>query len=359
MENSLSKRIVVTGGGSGGHTIPALVMIKYWRKKSRHEIFYLGSANGIEKQVVSNDVNQYISINTGKLRRYLSRENFFDFFRFLHGILQSLVHLYKIRPHVVFSTGGFVALPVVIAAKILRQRVVIHEQTTHVGLANKLSGLFADAICISFPTSVQYFPKERTYFTGYPLREEFYSLPKKMLGFKEKMFSSEKKTLLILGGGNGSVLLNNFVKNHYKILCHEFNVILQTGKVFESEFQDLKYANLWTFSFLQEEMIQLLNTADYVIARAGAGTVCELMHLKKLSIFVPLSIAQKNEQWHNAQAASKMIGSLVFTEEEWKNKKIQEIISLLKDLSAKEIHQEIMEDKNPTQKIDEIVFSNT
>ena len=176
---NVKKTIVVTGGGSGGHTIPSLVMIKFWIDKNLADIYYVGSRNGVERQVVSPYVQKYYVISTGKLRRYFSVENILDFFRFIFGIFQSLIILARLQPNAVFSTGGFVALPVVIAAKLLGRRVVIHEQTTHVGLANKLSSYFADAVCISFKSSAQYFPVLKTIYTGYPLRAEFYSPIKK------------------------------------------------------------------------------------------------------------------------------------------------------------------------------------
>jgi len=328
-------KIVVTGGGSGGHTIPALVMIKFWKAKGDFEIYYLGSKKGIEREVVTSFVKKYYPINTGKLRRYFSLENFIDVFKFIFGIIQSLCILFKIRPFAVFSTGGFVALPVVIAAKVLGIRVVIHEQTTHVGLANKLSSYFADAICISFKSSAQYFSIDRTLYTGYPLRPEFYAPIEKLQYFKNQNFTDSKKILLILGGGNGSVLLNSFVKNNLKSLCDNFHVILQAGKSYEHEFDQCTHEHFSVFSFLQEEMVQLLYSADYVIARAGAGTVCELMHLKKQCIFVPLAIAQKDEQWHNAQAAKEYMGSIVLHESDWKTSTPESIIKMLRNLSVR------------------------
>lgn len=329
---------VLTGGGSGGHTIPALVMINFWTKVGIEKLYYIGSKAGIEKDVVSEKVAAYFPIYTGKLRRYFSLENFLDLFRFILGIIQSLVILIKLKPDAIFSTGGFVALPVVIAGKLLRIRVVIHEQTTHVGLANKLSSYFADAICISFESSQSYFPRHKTFYTGYPLREVFYQdvTTLQLKSFQNRTFVEGKRKLLILGGGNGSVLLNNFVKNNLEKLCLRYNVILQSGSVGIETFRNVKNDSFWCFSFLEKEMIYLLVSADFVVARAGAGTVCELIHLKKPCLFVPLAIAQKNEQWHNAQEAERLIGSKVISESEWKNLNAEEIIKIIDNLNAKE-----------------------
>ena len=354
-------KIVVTGGGSGGHTIPALVMIKHWKMHpSVGEIFYLASEKGIERQVISPWVDGYFAISTGKLRRYFSLENILDFFRFLKGIIQAFILLFKLKPDVVFSTGGFVALPVVIAAKVLAIKVVIHEQTTHVGLANKLSSYFADHICISFMSSASYFPKNRTIFTGYPLRPEFFEKVSKLTSFKGKDFPKDKKILLILGGGNGSSLLNSFVLKNLEFLCENFSVVLQTGKQFEGDFSKINHPFFWSFSFLEKEMMSLILTSDFVIARAGAGTVCELMHLKKPTLFVPLTIAQKNEQWHNAKAAQKISPTLVISEAEWKQMGVDQVVGMIQqqlregitDVNFQSTAQEI----NSTQQISQVVL---
>lgn len=327
-------KIVITGGGSGGHTIPALVMIKFWKKKGVKSLIYIGSQIGIERKIVSGEIDHYYSIFTGKLRRYFSIENFLDFFKFVFGTFQSMLILIKNSPDVIFSTGGFVALPVVIAGKILGIKVVIHEQTTQVGLANKLSSYFADAICISFKSSANYFPGNKTHYTGYPLRESFYNTQEhiKITKFQDRDFSSSKKILLILGGGNGSVLLNNFVLNNFEALCTKYNVILQSGLIGAVHFSRLYHENFWHFSFLEKEMIQLLVTSDVVVARAGAGTVCELMYLKKACLFIPLAIAQKNEQWYNAQEAKNLMGSIVMSEDVWNNLNIRDFFNNLDQL---------------------------
>jgi UDP-N-acetylglucosamine--N-acetylmuramyl-(pentapeptide) pyrophosphoryl-undecaprenol N-acetylglucosamine transferase len=358
MEELANAKVVVTGGGSGGHTIPALVMIKYWSKKNIKEIYYLGSEKGIERQVVTPFVSKYFVISTGKLRRYFSLENFLDFFKFFLGIFQSVGVLWMLKPSVVFSTGGFVALPVVMAAKFLGIKVVIHEQTTHVGLANKLSSFFAHAICISFKSSEKYFPASKTFYTGYPLREEFYHTIEKLQSFQGRPLKTDKPVLLILGGGNGSILLNRFVKNNFQYICEQFQVILQAGKSFEAEFETLKHENFWVFSFLQEEMVQLLFLADYVMARAGAGTVCELVHLQKKCLFVPLAIAQKNEQWHNAMEAQESIGSIVVSEEQWHKLPANNVVAMLESLTVKTNRNGQELKANATDLIHSKIFEN-
>lgn len=150
--------------------------------------------------------------------------------------MRAALVLYRLSPDLVFSTGGFVALPVVISAKVLGIPIIIHEQTTHVGLANRLSSFFAQRICISFASSGRYFPVEKTILSGYPLREAFYAEVSPLVRFADVALPLNKKVLLILGGGNGSKLINDYLLKNWSTLVSQYFVILQTGKNFEKMF---------------------------------------------------------------------------------------------------------------------------
>ena len=167
------KQIFFTGGGSGGHVVPALTLIGAIRKSSDINIYYVGGIRSVERELVRNQGLEYYAIQTGKLRRYFSIDNMIDFFKFFIGIVQSLVILfkYKKRETLIFSTGGFVGLPLVIAAGILGFPVFIHEQTSRVGLANKIASYFAEKIFISFLESQKFFPEHKIIFSGYPLKD--------------------------------------------------------------------------------------------------------------------------------------------------------------------------------------------
>lgn len=334
----MPRKIVFTGGGSGGHVMPALTLIKELEKD--FDIFYIGSYNGIERELANQRNIPYKAIPTGKLRRYFSFQNFTDLFRVLLGIVYSFIYLAGFsKDTLVFSTGGFVTVPVVFSAWLQRKQIVLHEQTSRAGLANKISALFANQIFISFEASRLFFPDKKTVFSGYPVKQECFD--DKIRIQVPNLFSLDRfdrPLILITGGGNGSSLLNNKIKNNLIYLQKHFYIIHQAGNNFYKEFKQLETPFYRVFSFIGDEMIDLYKSADIIICRAGAGTVSELMTLGKSAIFVPLKIAQKNEQYHNAMESCKIFGSTLFTEDEFADKDISSIINF---------HSSTQEKKSP------------
>ena len=210
--------MVFTGGGSGGHVIPALTLIK--KLQDRFHIVYIGSYHGIEQKLVREQKIEYYPIPTGKLRRYFSFQNIVDPFYVFLGILKSLWHLLKCPSRtIVFSTGGYVTLPVVLAAWLLRRTIFLHEQTVKAGLANKIASTFATKIFLTFHTSLDFFPKRKSIVSGYPLKDECYHdklEQQEVCGIK--LSFAERPFVFITGGGNGSFLFNRKVKDELKDL---------------------------------------------------------------------------------------------------------------------------------------------
>jgi UDP-N-acetylglucosamine--N-acetylmuramyl-(pentapeptide) pyrophosphoryl-undecaprenol N-acetylglucosamine transferase len=324
---STEKTIIFTGGGSGGHVLPALTLIADLR--SKYQIVYIGGRSGIEKELALKNNLKYFGVYNGKLRRYLSFENLLDLFRLKLGLIQSLLIMlkYNRKNTLVFATGGFVCLPVVVAAWLTGKKVFVHEQTSRVGLANKIASYFATKVFISFESSRMYFPASKVVFSGYPLRDEIFhpeinfknleKFPVKMLG---------KPLLFITGGGNGSYLLNNAVKIEIDKLKEKYVIIHQVGKAYIEEYKKINDENYFALDFIGSEMIDVMKKAQVIISRAGAGTVSELLALKKRSIFVPLKIAQKNEQYFNAIEAKNQLGSLMIDEDEFKKLSILQVL---------------------------------
>lgn len=342
------KRIVFCGGGSGGHVLPAITLARKLRKlRNDLEIIAIGSPKGIEAEVFAKEGIAFKGIATGKLRRYFSLENFLDLFKISWGILQSFLYLLKFskKDTLVFGTGGFVSVPVIAAAWIQGKSIIIHEQTSRVGLANKICSMFADKVLITFESSKSYFPANKTSLIGYPLREEILN-PPGLNGVSYLKDREEKPIIFITGGGNGSQLLNNLVIDLKEKTKDKFYIIHQCGKLYIEELKTLEGPSYKVFDFIGEEMIALMNNADVVISRSGAGTTIELMALGKPSIFVPLKIAQKNEQYHNAMEAHQKLGSIVLEEDH---------ITLDSLMTAIETIQKIergkKETKNPTEAI--------
>ncbi len=327
IETSLKKTIIFTGGGSGGHVISALTLME--KLKERFHIIYIGSVHGIERKLVEKQGFDYHPIPTGKLRRYFSFQNIFDQVHILRGLLKSFFLLLKFnRQTIVFSTGGYVSLPVVVAAWPLRRPIYLHEQTSRAGLANKVASLFATKIFVSFHKSQDFFPPKKTIFSGYPLKDECYE---NTLSLKEiagiKLTSQKKPIVFITGGGNGSALLNEKVKNELSELKKDYIIFHQVGNAFIDQYKKLETPTYRVFAFLNNGIIDLFKRAEVVLSRAGAGSVCELMAVGKKSIFVPLKTAQKNEQFHNAGQAKELLGSLIIEEDDFKNRRLIDVFA--------------------------------
>ncbi len=318
MEKSI---IVFTGGGSGGHVVPALTVIESLKNNKNIIINYIGSENGIERELVTHEKIKYFAIKTGKLRRYFSVENLTDLVLLFIGLIQSILFFARLPTSnvIVVSMGGFVAVPVVFAARIMGVNIIIHEQTSRVGLANKLCGFVAKKILLSFEKSRQYFAARKVNVVGYPLRSSVF-LPMSEQIIVAGINISEKirnrPLLLATGGGNGSAVINNIIKKNFHWLSERYIIVHQVGRNFIQEYSELK--NDWYFPvpFLGEEIIEIMKASKVIISRAGAGTVCELMALRKVSIFVPLKIAQKNEQFFNAMEANEKLRSFVIVEDD-------------------------------------------
>ena len=315
----MPKTLIFTGGGSGGHVMPALTILKKINSENEYDVHYIGGINSIERELVVNYQLTYHPIHTGKLRRYISVENFKDTLNVFIGLIDSFKILWKFKRKktLVFSTGGFVSVPVVIAAKLQRKKVFIHEQTSRVGLANKICSIFADKVFISFEDSFKYFDENKTYFSGYPLREECYSETINPVVINGRNLNDlDKPILFVTGGGNGAQLINKLIIKNLDVLTSRYVIVHQVGKAFISEYSVYQNPNYLPVAFVGLEMIDLFKLATATVSRSGAGTVCELIAVGKKSIYIPLKIAQKNEQFFNAFEAFKKLGSIIIEENE-------------------------------------------
>ncbi len=341
----MRKNIIFCGGGSGGHVLPAITLIKRIKEIQRDaQVSCIGGHFGIEASLLK-DYN-YKSISTGKLRRYLSFQNIIDLFKVSLGIAQAYFELfsYKSSETIIISTGGFVTIPVVIAGWLQGKPIVLHEQTTRAGLANRITSLFAKKCLLTFKESLEFFPKEKSIHLGYPLRKEILeNVTNQIAAYK----GYEHLPLLFLtGGGNGSKLLNDSLEQLIPHLEKEFFIVHQCGKPFYEEIKKQETETYRVYDFINSDMIALLKSSQVTISRAGAGTVCELLALGKPSILIPLKIAQKNEQYHNAVVARNQLGSVVIEEDELDN---QVLLAAIKKVQGLPRHKPYS--VNPVDKI--------
>ena len=308
------KRIILTGGGTAGHVTPNIALLP-GLKELGYDIHYIGSYNGIEKNLIEQFGIPYHGIASGKLRRYFSLQNFTDPFRVLKGFGEAKKLIKSLKPDVIFSKGGFVSVPVVIAGKQCRVPTIIHESDITPGLANKLAIPSATKVCCNFPETLAHLPKEKAVLTGSPIRQEL------LTGNRENARSfcglnKGKAVILIIGGSLGSVVVNNAVRAILPELLENFQVIhlCGKGKVDESLKNLEGYVQ---FEYIQDELKDLFALADIVISRAGANAICELLALHKPNLLIPLSAnASRGDQILNARSFERQGYSMVLEEEE-------------------------------------------
>lgn len=305
------KKIVLTGGGTAGHVTPHFALLPHLQQEG-WEIHYIGTYEGIERSLVGDQL-PYYPISAGKFRRYFDLKNFSDPFRVIKGVFDAHRILRKLRPQVVFSKGGFVTVPVTVAAWSLGIPVVLHESDLTPGLANRLSLPFATQLCLTFPDSLEHV-KGKGVVTGTPIRPEL-TRGSKEQGLSLCQFSSNSPTLLVMGGSLGSALLNQTIRENLSTLTEHYQIIHLCGKGnLDSEISNIRYHQL---EYAQEELPDLLAAADFVISRAGANSIFELVALAKPNILVPLSRqASRGDQILNAQSFARQGFSLVIQEED-------------------------------------------
>lgn len=321
------KRIILTGGGTAGHVTPNIALLPQL-KELGYEVSYIGSYNGIEKDLITQQDIPYYGISSGKLRRYFSTKNFTDPFRVLKGFTQANHLIKKIKPDVIFSKGGFVSVPVVMAGKRHNIPVIIHESDMTPGLANKLALSSATKVCCNFPETINHLPEGKAFLTGCPIRHELLTgdsaLAKQLCGF-----TSSLPVILVMGGSLGSVSVNNAIRNILPQLLNKFQIIhlCGKGKVDHSLSHLEGYAQ---FEYINDELKNLFSLADLVISRAGANAICELLALRIPNILIPLGLnASRGDQILNANSFAKQGFSVVMDEDSLTQDSLyKEILSL-------------------------------
>ncbi len=299
----MTKRIVLTGGGTAGHVTPHLSLIPKLRE-SGYDIHYIGTENGIEHGMLAAlpEVT-YHAVQSGKLRRYFSLQNFTDPFRVLWGALQSVNLMRKLKPNVCFSKGGFVSVPVVFGAWLCRVPAVCHESDFSPGLANRICAFFASKVATTFPECAEALGKKGV-LTGTPLRPELFT-GSRATGLALAGFDGQKPVLLMTGGSLGAQSVNQCLREALPQLLPQMDVLHLCGK------GNLAPAlegtpGYYQKEFLSAELPHALAAADIVLSRAGANTLCELVALQKPMLLVPYPMtASRGDQIQNAQSYEK------------------------------------------------------
>ena len=307
------KRILLTGGGTAGHVTPNIARLPRLRELG-YDISYMGSYEGIERKLIEELQIPYYGISSGKLRRYFDPKNFTDPFKVLKGCMEARRIIRKLQPDVVFSKGGFVSVPVVLAAAHYKIPVILHESDMTPGLANRICIPSARKVCCNFPETLSHLPKQKAVLTGSPIRQELLTGDAvKALRFTG--LTPDRPVLLVMGGSLGATAVNEAVRSILPRLLKEFQVIhlCGKGKVDPSLSALSGYVQ---YEYIQDELKDLFALSDIVISRAGANAICELLALRKPNLLIPLSAAaSRGDQILNARSFERQGFSLVMEEE--------------------------------------------
>ncbi|MCM1135117.1 MAG: undecaprenyldiphospho-muramoylpentapeptide beta-N-acetylglucosaminyltransferase [Clostridium sp.] len=306
---NVTKKIVLTGGGTAGHVTPNIALMPHLTEAG-FEISYIGSYEGIEKKLIADFDIPYYGIATGKFRRYLDIKNLTDPFRVIKGYGEARKILKKIQPDVVFSKGGFVSVPVVRAAASLHIPCIIHESDMTPGLANKLCIPVAEKVCCNFPETLNMLPAEKAVLTGSPIREEL-TKGDKLAALDMCGFTANKPVIMVIGGSLGAASINEAVRKALPALLTDFQVVHICGKdkIDNSLTHEQGYVQ---FEYVKAELKDLFAMADVVISRAGANSICELLALKKPNLLIPLSAdSSRGDQILNAKSFESQGFSMV------------------------------------------------
>ena len=291
------KTILFTGGGSAGHVTPNIALMEAFGGEVK--MAYIGSKDGIEAELMKKIDIPYHAIHTGKLRRYFSWHNFIDPFKILIGCIEAYRILGKIKPDVVFSKGGFVAVPVVLAAYLRKIPVVIHESDMTPGLANRICVPFAKKICVNFPQVAKLIKRKNAIIeTGTPVRQFLlHGAPEKALSYTG--LAAGRPTILVIGGSLGAVRINHVLRECLPQLLKNYQVIHLCGKGHIEENLS-KTPFYFQLEYAHEHLADLFALADMVVSRAGANALCELLTLGKPHLLIPLVKGSRGDQKDNA-----------------------------------------------------------
>jgi UDP-N-acetylglucosamine--N-acetylmuramyl-(pentapeptide) pyrophosphoryl-undecaprenol N-acetylglucosamine transferase len=346
-------RILVTGGGSAGHISPALAVIQTIQQiapaqKLAPQFLYLGGRRGLEEEQVTRAGIDFAGVETGKLRRYFSWQNFTDAGRVPLGVLQAMGIVRRFRPDVIFSTGGYVSVPPVMAARLLRIPILIHEQTVQVGLANRIAARCATKIALSWESAMPDLSlhlQSKAFVTGNPVRPQIFNGNKNEANRFYNFPDEDLPGLYITGGSQGSRLINRAVEEALPELLKACRIVHQCGKQPDGQEQDYdrlekavqklpsELAGRYRFTnYVREEINHVFAWADLVLSRAGAGTVSELCVLGKPAVYVPLVPTGGDEQTRNAQMGERVGAAKIIKQSECNAARLlEELPPLLKD----------------------------
>lgn len=304
-------KILITGGGTGGHIYPALAFVNYMKQIDPDtEFMYVGTQTGLESKIVPKYNIPFETIRIQGFRRSLSPQNIKTVYLFLNSIGKAKKIIKEFQPDVVIGTGGYVSGSVVYAAKQLNIPTIIHEQNSIPGMTNKFLSKYATKVAICFPDVAEYFPKDKVVLTGNPRAQEVVMIEKTDV-LKEYGLDPNKKTVVIFGGSRGALKINQaFIEAFSLFEQREYQVLYASGERYYKELQETlklsekKLTNISIQPYI-DKMAEVLAAADLMVGRAGATSIAEFTALGLPAILVPSPYVTNDHQTKNAQSLVK------------------------------------------------------
>lgn len=312
-------RIILTGGGTGGHLFPLVAVARKIVELTKTgnygetEIYYLGPGLFLESSLEREEINfHYAILVTGKWRRYASFQNFIDLFKISIGFIQALWKVWLIMPDIIFSKGGYGSIATVLAGWLYRIPIILHESDSAPGFTNRLLSPFATFIAVSWSEAAQYFPSDKTYFTGEATRDAFFSPPDPEKERALLHLTTKKPVMLVLGGSQGAQKINNIILDILPQLLQTVEIIHQTGdENYDDIFRESRivlegitgteFISYHPVNFLVEpEYVAAIHSADIVISRSGAGSIFEIAASGRASILIPITDSANDHARRNA-----------------------------------------------------------
>jgi UDP-N-acetylglucosamine--N-acetylmuramyl-(pentapeptide) pyrophosphoryl-undecaprenol N-acetylglucosamine transferase len=330
-------KIVLTGGGTGGHLFPLIAVAEKLKEKNPNvEFLFLGPNGNLEEGIMASVGIPIKNVIAGKMRRYFSFRNVVDCFKIPIGIFQALWHLLWNMPDAIFSKGGYASLPVVLAGWLYRIPILIHESDANPGIANGILAKFAERVAVSYPQAEVYFPSKQVVMTGTPLRSDIAQGDPQAARQKFSL-SESKKTIFIWGGSQGAKIINEKILDILPKLLKKYQVIHQSG---EKNFEEVKRKvgelgikigreGYHLIPFVKEELKNILKISDLVISRAGSNSISEIAANGKPAIIIPIENSANNHQRMNAYMVAKAGGCLVLEENNLGENLLEDKIELI------------------------------
>jgi UDP-N-acetylglucosamine--N-acetylmuramyl-(pentapeptide) pyrophosphoryl-undecaprenol N-acetylglucosamine transferase len=346
----IKNKIILSGGGTGGSVTPLLQI--YHELRGEFDFLFVGTYSGLEKDIIRKEGLAYRAILSGKWRRYFSLKNLADIFLIFLAFWQSLFLLLKIRPSMIISVGGFVAVPLSLSAWILRIPSIVHQQDVLPGLANKLMAKTATVVTVTFPEAKKYYGSKAKWIGNLGPDLNNFKFNKNEILDKYQLSNLKLPLIIIMGGGTGSSFLNKLTAESLAELLLISKIIHISGSIdrdieIKNENEDIDYENYLKLEFIDHvDLLALMSLADLVVSRCGLATLTELSFFKKPAILIPIPNSHQEynaQEFKNKEAAivlnqKKLTGDdfireikLILNNSELKNKLSQNIFQVIKN----------------------------